>query len=100
MKWIAEDNKYLILYLTVTEKEFERISSDRKYYLDEEFVTDMTDMVLANKGTVNIYFNVVDNLTQSKIRLFARQYRVKLDRQFYRMLRKYKDDGKLDFQIN
>ncbi len=38
MKWIAEDNKYLILYLTVTEKEFERISSDRKYYLDEEFV--------------------------------------------------------------
>lgn len=69
-------------------------------HLDEEFVTDMTDMVLANKGTVNIYFNVVDNLTQSKIRLFARQYRVKLDRQFYRMLRKYKDDGKLDFQIN
>ena len=38
MKWIAEDNKYLILYLSVTEKEFERISSDRKYYLDEEFV--------------------------------------------------------------
>ncbi len=69
-------------------------------HLDEEFVTDMTDMVLTNKGTINIYFNVVDNLTQSKIRLFARQYRVKLDRQFYRMLRKYKEDGKLDFHIN
>ena len=69
-------------------------------HLDEEFVSDMTDMVLTNKGTVNIYFNVVDNLTQSKIRLFARQYRVKLDKHFYRMLRKYKEDGKLDFQIN
>ena len=69
-------------------------------HLDEEFVTDMTDMVMTSKGNVNIYFNVVDNLNQSKIRLFARQYRVKIDRQFYRLLRKYKDDGKIDFQIN
>jgi DNA polymerase-3 subunit alpha len=69
-------------------------------HLDEEFVTDMTDMVMTSKGNVNIYFNVVDNLNQSKIRLFARQYRIKIDRQFYRMLRKYKDDGKIDFQIN
>lgn len=44
MKWIAEDNKYLILYLTVTEKEFERISSDRKYYLDEEFVKQINNL--------------------------------------------------------
>lgn len=69
-------------------------------HLDEEFVTDFTDMVLTNKGTVNIYFNVVDNLTQNKIRLFARQYRVQMDKRFYRMLRKYKEDGKIDFQIN
>jgi len=69
-------------------------------HLDEEFVGDFTDMVLNNKGTVNIYFNVVDNLTQNKIRLFARQYRVQMDKRFYRMLRKYKEDGKIDFQIN
>jgi len=69
-------------------------------HLDDEFVTDLTDMVLTNKGAVNIYFNVVDNLTQSKIRLFARQFRVNMDKRFYRMLRKYKEDGKIDFQIN
>jgi DNA polymerase-3 subunit alpha len=69
-------------------------------HLDEEMVMDMTDMVLNNKGAVNIYFNVVDNLTQNKIRLFARQFRVKIDQRFYRMLRKYSDEGKFDFQIN
>src|SRR5690606_21572415 len=40
--------------------------------LDEEFAVDMTDMVLQNKGSINIYFNVVDLLTQHKVRLFAR----------------------------
>lgn len=69
-------------------------------HLDEEFVTDFSDMVTGNKGNVNIYFNVTDNLTQSKIRLFARQYRIKLDRKFYRMLRTYKEEGKIDFHIN
>lgn len=69
-------------------------------HLDEEFVTDFTDMVLTNKGSINVYFNVTDNLTQSKIRLFARQFRVKMDKKFYKMLRKYKEAGIIDFNIN
>jgi DNA polymerase III subunit alpha len=67
--------------------------------LDEEFALDMTDMVLEHKGTVNIYFNVVDLLTQHKVKLFARKCRVKINKDFYKMLKKYKDDGKLDFQV-
>jgi DNA polymerase-3 subunit alpha len=69
-------------------------------HIDEEFATDLTDMVLRKKGTVNIYFNVYDQLTQSKVRLFARQFRVKVDKEFYRMLKRHRDSGKLDFQIN
>jgi DNA polymerase-3 subunit alpha len=69
-------------------------------HIDEEFATDLTDMVLRKKGTVNIYFNVYDQLTQSKIKLFARQYRVKVDKEFYRMLKRHRDNGKLDFQVN
>lgn len=67
--------------------------------LDEEFAVDMTDMVLQNKGSINIYFNVVDLLTQHKVRLFARQCRVNMNKEFYKLLKKYKDNGKIDFQV-
>ncbi len=67
--------------------------------LDEEFAVDMTDMVLQNKGSINIYFNVVDLLTQHKVRLFARQCRVNMNKEFYKLLKKYKEDGKIDFQV-
>lgn len=67
--------------------------------LDEEFAVDMTDMALQNKGNINIYFNVVDLLTQHKIRLFARQCRVNMNKEFYKLLKKYKNDGKIDFQV-
>lgn len=67
--------------------------------LDEEFASDMSDMVLNKKGHVNVYFNVIDNLTQNKLRLFARQFRIKMDRDFYKMLKRHKEEGKIDFQI-
>ncbi len=67
--------------------------------LDEEFTIDMTDMILQNKGSINIYFNVIDMLTQNKVKLFARQCRVKMTKEFYKILKKYKEDGKIDFTI-
>ncbi|MDD4489797.1 MAG: DNA polymerase III subunit alpha [Paludibacter sp.] len=67
--------------------------------LDDEFAEDMSDMVLQHKGSVNIYFNVVDLLTQQRVRLFARQCRIKINKDFYKLLKKYKDDGKIDFQV-
>ena len=67
--------------------------------LDDEFAEDMSDMVLQHKGSVNIYFNVVDLLTQQRVRLFARQCRVMINKDFYKLLKKYKDDGKIDFQV-
>jgi DNA polymerase-3 subunit alpha len=67
--------------------------------LDEEFAVDVTDMVLQNKGSINIYFNVVDLLTQQKVKLFARQCRIKMNQDFYKMLKRYKEEGKIDFQV-
>lgn len=67
--------------------------------LDEEFTVDMTDMVIQNKGSINIYFEVIDMITQEKIKLFARQFRVKMNKDFYALLKKYKDEEKIDFDI-
>ena len=67
--------------------------------LDEEFTADMTDMILQNKGNINIYFNVIDMLTQNKVKLFARKCRVKMTKDFYKVLKKYKEDGKIDFSV-
>jgi len=69
-------------------------------HIDEVFATDMSDMILRKKGNINIYFNVYDQITQSKVKLFSRQYRVQVDKEFFKMLKKYRDDGKLDFQVN
>ena len=67
--------------------------------LDDEIALDMSDMVLQNKGNINVYFEVFDRITQQKVKLFARQCRVKMNKDFYNLLKKYKDEEKLDFDI-
>jgi DNA polymerase-3 subunit alpha len=69
-------------------------------HIDEVFATDLSDMILRKKGNINIYFNVYDHISQSKVKLFSRQFRVQIDKEFFKMLKKYRDDGKLDFQVN
>lgn len=69
-------------------------------HIDEEFAEDMSDMLIRHKGKVNVYFNVIDNISQSRVKLFARQFRVDLNKDFYKMLKKYKDNGVIDFDVN
>lgn len=68
-------------------------------HISDEFAEDVSDMILRHKGSVNVYFNVVDHFTQTRVKLFARQFRVALNKDVYRMLKKYRDEGVIDLQI-
>ena len=59
--------------------------------LDEDLLTELSDMVLSNKGNVNLYMHVVDENSQN---------RMKLDQSVYRKLKAAKSQGKLDFVVN
>ena len=69
-------------------------------HLDEELALEFSELVLKNKGNVNFYFSLIDNLTQSRLRLFARRHRVKVTKDFYSLLKKYQDEGFLDFEVS
>ena len=68
--------------------------------LDEDLLTELSDMVLSNKGNVNLYMHVVDENSPNKVKLFSRQNRMKLDQSVYRKLKAAKSQGKLDFVVN
>lgn len=65
--------------------------------LDEEMATSLAEYFLEKKGSVNVYFNVVDNLSRNKIKLFSRQHRIRLDKALYRMLKQKSEEGRLEF---
>ena len=65
--------------------------------LDEEMATSLAEYFLEKKGSVNVYFNVVDNLSKNKIKLFSRQHRIRLDKALYRMLKQKSEEGRLEF---
>jgi len=68
--------------------------------LDEEFATELSDLILQNKGSVNIYIHVVDENSPNKIKLFSRQHRLKIDTEVYRRLKRAREAGLLEFQVN
>jgi len=68
--------------------------------LDEEFATELSDLILQNKGSVNIYIHVVDENSPNKIKLFSRQHRLKIDTDVYRRLKRAREAGLLEFQVN
>jgi len=67
--------------------------------LNEDFVYEISDLIKSNKGNINVFFNVTDTFTNHKVNLFSRQYRVKIDKQLYRLLQKAKDEGTIEYNI-
>jgi len=56
--------------------------------IDDEFATEISDLVLKNKGNVNVYIHVVDESSPNKVKLFSRQHRLKINTEVYRKLKK------------
>ena len=68
--------------------------------IDTDFVIEFSEMVLKNKGTVNLYINIVDENSPNKVKLFSRQNRLKINPEVYHKLKNAKEEGKIVFQVN
>ncbi|MFZ4724805.1 MAG: DNA polymerase III subunit alpha [Paludibacter sp.] len=68
--------------------------------LTEDFAIELTDLVLKNKGNVNLYVQVIDELSPNKVMLFARQYRFQMNKSVYHTLKRAKAEGIIDFHAH
>jgi len=68
--------------------------------LTEDFALELTDAVMKNKGNVNLYIHVVDELSPNKVVLFARQHRMKINTNVFHFLKKSQSEGIIDFQVH
>lgn len=68
--------------------------------IDNDFVVEFSELVLKNKGSVNLYVDIVDENSPNKVKLFSRQNRLRINTEVYHQLKKAKDEGKLVFQVN
>jgi len=71
----------------------------RLQQLTEDFAIEMNEMVLHNKGNVNLYIQVLDELSPNKVMLFSRQHRIHINTKVYHMLKRAQSEGILDFQV-
>jgi DNA polymerase III subunit alpha len=69
-------------------------------HLTEDFAVELTDLVLNNKGKVNLYIHIVDELSPNKIVLFARQHRIQINTKVYHILRQAQNDGIIEFHAH
>lgn len=68
--------------------------------LTEDYAVELTDMVMNNKGNVNLYVQVVDELSPNKVMLFARQNRLQINKEVYHSLKRASSEGIIDFQVH
>lgn len=67
--------------------------------ITDDFAVELTDLVLKNKGNVNLYVQVVDENSPNKVMLFARQHRIQINKNVYHSLKHARSKGLLDFQV-
>jgi len=89
------------LFREIKDKLVEKLSlSISLQQIDEELTTMLADIVLKNKGNVNLYINIHDDSSPQKVKLFSRQHRMAIDADIYKKIKRLKQKGILDFQIN
>ena len=72
----------------------------RLQQLTEDFAVELSDLVLKNKGNVNLYVHVVDEFSPNKVVLFARQHRIRITTEVYHHLKRAQSEGIIDFQVH
>lgn len=68
--------------------------------LDKELSTSLIEIINKTPGRTNIYFDIIDMEAQERLKLFARKNRISMTNDFYNFLKRYKEEGRLDFIIN
>jgi len=72
----------------------------RLQQLTTDFAVELNELILKNKGNVNLYVNVVDELSPNKVKLFSRQHRFQMNTEVYHSIRKAQDEEILEFQVH
>lgn len=67
--------------------------------LDNDVVTELTDLVLKNKGDINVYIDIKDFFSTDKITLFSRQHSIKINSDVYQFLKRAQAEEILEFKI-
>jgi DNA polymerase-3 subunit alpha len=72
----------------------------RLQQLTPDFAIELNDLILKNKGNVNLYLNVVDEFSPNKVKLFSRQHRFQMNTEVYHALKRAKNEEILEFQVH
>jgi DNA polymerase III subunit alpha len=72
----------------------------RLQQLTLDFAEELNDLILKNKGNVNLYVNVVDELSPNKVKLFSRQHRFQMNTEVYHCIRRAQAEEILEFQVH
>jgi DNA polymerase-3 subunit alpha len=89
------------LFKEIKDKLVEKLSlSIPLQHIDEELTIMLADIVLKNKGSINLYVNVLDELSPQRVKLFSRQHRMSIDGDIYKKIKRLQQNGILEFQIN
>jgi DNA polymerase-3 subunit alpha len=72
----------------------------RLQQLTTDFAVELNDLVLNNKGNVNLYINVVDEFSPNKVKLFSRQHRFQINTAVYHSLKRAQSEEILEFQVH
>jgi len=67
--------------------------------MSDDLAVELTELVVKNKGNVNLYIQVVDETSPNKVMLFARQHRIQINKKVYNALKHMQSLGSLDFQV-
>ncbi|MBP8944853.1 MAG: DNA polymerase III subunit alpha [Paludibacteraceae bacterium] len=69
--------------------------------LTNDLAQQLTDVVLQNKGNINLYIQVFDDQNvANKINFFARRHKIEMNSTVFQFLKEIKKNGKFDFQVN
>jgi DNA polymerase-3 subunit alpha len=63
--------------------------------LNDNFVETLTETIKTNKGNTNLYVEVLDEQSNDKVMLFARQHRLEMNKDVYQTLKRSKREGNL-----
>lgn len=67
--------------------------------LDNDTAEELSDIIIKNKGDVNVYIDVNDFFTMKKISFFARRHGVKINSSFYQFLKRMQEQEILEYKV-
>jgi len=72
----------------------------RLQQLTTDFAIELNDLILKNKGNVNLYIDIVDEFSPNKVKLFSRQHRFQINKEVYHSLKRAQTEDILEFHVH